>query len=342
VVASRSPERFGFLPELPTSPLVVALDARGRIRESRGRLVVPEHSLLTTLANAGYAALAGDTVFFAPLSRPGVVALGPRGDTLWLSAPAESLPTPEPRFRLVGGRVQIDYQPLNLALTLGPDGRLYVLRAADSAVTRARLDVIERASGQVVWRAELPNVRPTLAVNRLGRLYALDPDRLVGVIPSGHREPLAAFSLPRLGGGSLSLEDLAGRVVLINVWASWCGPCRIEMPALDSLLRSLDGPGFALVAISEDERRKDAERFVAELGLRLPVLFGDGRLQHQVHYPGLPYTLLLDGRGRIVRRWIGQLAPSDLELIRMQVYQELAASARDSGEHGSRHHHQHP
>ena len=326
--ATRSPERFAFLPEPAESPLVVALDAGGQTRAGAGSLIIPQHSLLATLANAGYAAATGDTVFFAPLSRSEIVAFGPAGDTLWVSRATEVPPTPEPVITLAGGgQVRVDYQPLNLAMTLGPDGRLYVLRAVDTAVERARVDVLEAGSGRVIWRADLGSPRATLAANRLGRVYLLDEDRLLGTIPASAREPLPDFDLPRLGGGGLSLGELSGRVVLVNFWASWCIPCRAEMPALDSLGVALRGAGLVLVAISEDENRKDAERFVAELGLAIPVVFGDGRLRSRFHYPGLPYTLLVDWQGRVVRRWIGQLGPGDVELIGLLARQEMAGSA---------------
>jgi thiol-disulfide isomerase/thioredoxin len=339
VIATRSPERFGFVPEAPESPAVVELDGQGRAVAGRGKLLVPEHSLLATLANSGYAAAAGDTVFLAPLSRSDVIALGPRGDTLWRSAATEVPPTPEPRIKLVAGQVRIDYQPLNLVMTLGPDGRLYLLRATDTALRQARLDVLDRSTGQVLWRADLPSPRATLAANRLGRVSSFDGDRLLGAIPPSARERLPDFDLPGREGGRASRGSLAGKVVLINVWASWCVPCRTEMPALDSLQRSLRAPGFAFLAISEDERRSDAERFLQELGLDFPVLFGDGRLRSLLHYPGLPYTLLVDREGRIVRRWIGQLGRPDFELIRMLARQELAApSLRSSGEETHHHH----
>jgi thiol-disulfide isomerase/thioredoxin len=266
----------------------------------------------------------GDTVYFAPLSRPQVVALGPDDDTLWTAPVINGPPGPEPRFAVEGGRARIDYQPLNLALTIGPDSRLYVLRAADTAVRRARLDVIERRSGEIVASALLLGPRATLAAGRLGRVYALDEASLLGGVPVEAREPLPAFDLPVRGGGRAQLADFAGRVLLLNLWASWCTPCRTEMPALDTLQRVLAGEGFAFLALNEDVDRRDAERFLAEFGFRFPVLYGDGDLQRLYGYPGLPYSILVDRRGRVIRRWIGELGPRDFALIRTLVRAELA------------------
>ncbi len=331
VLAARSPERFGFLPEPEGSPLIVRLDRAGRVRERRGGLRIPDHSLLATMANAGYVAGVGDTVFFAPLSRSHVVALGPARDTIWVSAAIDAPATPEPRFTVAGGHARIDYQPLNLALTLGPDGRLYVLRAADSAVRHARLDVIDRRSGEVVASAVLPGPRATLAIGQLGRVYGLDEARLLGAVPAEAREPLPPFDLPVMGGGRVALAGFAGKVLLLNLWASWCTPCRTEMPALDTLQRTLAGEGFAFLALNEDQNRRDADRFVAEFGFRFLVLYGEGRLQRLYHYPGLPYTLLVDRQGRVIRRWIGELGAGDLALIRTLVRSELGGAVDGPG-----------
>lgn len=348
VLVSRSPERFGFAPEERGTPVVVSITDEGGLGEARGTQVVPAHALLTTLANSGYLAAAGDTVYFAPVSRPEIVALGPGGDTIWTSSAADLPPAPEPRFRLVGGRAHIDYQPVNLALTLGPDGNLYVLRAADTAVRRTRLDVIDRANGHVLRSASFDTARVTLAANHLGRVYVLPADRLLRAVPRGRRESFPPFQLPRLGGGSVSLREMSGRVTLINVWASWCSPCRTEMPALDTLRRELASERFRFLALNEDEDRGAAERFVTEHGLEFPVLFGDGALKRKLHYPGLPYTVLLDQGGRIVRRWYGELGPADYATIRLLVRSEVLAGdpgampAPASGSATPHHHHDEP
>ena len=336
ILATRSPERFGFLPEPAESPVVAVLDSIGSMQAAVGSLVTPKHSLLATLANSGYAAAKGDTVFFAPLSRPETVALGYSGDTIWTSRAANVPPTSEPRIRLDRGRAVVDHQPVNLAMTLGPDGRLYLLRAANSEVSRARLEVLESSSGRVMGRAEVGSPRATLAANRVGRVYFLNEDRLLGTIPDPARELLPDFDLPLHGGGRMGPGALRGRVGLINFWASWCVPCRTETPALDSLGTALAGAGLVLVGISEDENRRDAERFLAELGVRMVVAFGDGRLRSRFHYPGLPYTLLVDRQGRVVRRWIGQLGRGDVELIGLLVRRELAGLATPVGGHQHR------
>ncbi len=340
VFATRSTERFSFLPESGEPALVMSLDAEGKPRGHRGSGPVPAHQLLTSLANSGHVVAMGDTLFFAPLSRRGVIALGPNGDTLWVAEARDTLPAPEPRFAVRGGSAQIDYQPTNLGLTVGPDRKLYLLRAADTALTRAWLDVLDPATGRTLTVTRLESPRATLAVNALGRIYRLDDFRLLGAIPASAREPLAPFDLPALGGGRVTLGSQAGKVVLVNFWASWCLPCRTEMPALDTLQRNLAGDGFAFFALNEDENRRNAERFLNDFHFSFPVLFGEGRLRQLYHYPGLPYTLLVDPAGRVIRRWIGELSRRDLTTIGLLVEAERGAQGSPRAAGAPHHHHE--
>ena len=109
-------------------------------------------------------------------------------------------------------------------------------------------------------------------------------------------------------GRSLRLADFAGRVVLLNIWATWCPPCREEMPALDALQRDLGGPNFAVVPISIDRDGIAAvRRFYREIGIRdLGLYWGeDLRVQLAFAAIGLPTTLLIDRRGRELARISG-------------------------------------
>ena len=94
-----------------------------------------------------------------------------------------------------------------------------------------------------------------------------------------------------------------------------------------TLKRALAGNGFAFLALNEDLNRRDAERFVAEFGFRFPVLYGEERLQRLYHYPGLPCTFLVDRKGRVIRRWIGEIGAGDLALIPTLVRSELGGAA---------------
>jgi peroxiredoxin len=118
------------------------------------------------------------------------------------------------------------------------------------------------------------------------------------------------FSLVDLSGRTVRLTNLRGRVVFLNVWATWCEPCRAEMPAMDALYARLRGPDFELLAVSADqEGRAVVENFVRDLRLTFPVLL-DPELQIADRYgvTGYPETFILDRNGIVLAHEIGPRA----------------------------------
>jgi len=123
----------------------------------------------------------------------------------------------------------------------------------------------------------------------------------------------APRALPELrfkdGSGELaSLADFRGKLVLLNVWATWCGPCREEMPTLDRLQATLGGPDFEVVALSIDRAGIGAvDAFYADIGVENLARYIDesGRVAQQLSALGLPTTLLLDREGREIARHVG-------------------------------------
>jgi peroxiredoxin len=115
------------------------------------------------------------------------------------------------------------------------------------------------------------------------------------------------FSVTDLAGNAVRLSALRGKVVLLNVWTTWCPPCRQEMPSMEQLYARLRGNDFALLAVSQDEDGKRVvEPFVRELRLTFPVLLDP---EHQVaeRYGvwGYPETFVIDRNGYVVERVIG-------------------------------------
>lgn len=109
-------------------------------------------------------------------------------------------------------------------------------------------------------------------------------------------------------GNDLTLDDFAGRYVLLNVWATWCPPCREELPTLEGLQRALGGDRFQVIALSTDTgRMADVEDLYRELGLDGSGVFVDstGAAMGNLAVFGLPTTLLIDGQGREVARKFG-------------------------------------
>lgn len=116
------------------------------------------------------------------------------------------------------------------------------------------------------------------------------------------------FSLPLIGkAGRLSLADQRGKVVLISFWASWCGPCRVEMPALDKAWPSYKGKDVAFIGVSVDDNPEAAERFLEAIPVGFPSLIdtrGDVS-GDSWRVSSLPTTVVLDRRGVVRARHLG-------------------------------------
>jgi thiol-disulfide isomerase/thioredoxin len=130
----------------------------------------------------------------------------------------------------------------------------------------------------------------------------------------------------------LTLADFRGRVVLLNVWATWCVPCRKEMPALDRLQARLGGQDFLVMALSVDRQGVVAvKRFYQEVGIEKLAIYVDpsGRGSHGLGLPGVPTTLLIDRQGREVARKMGAAewdAPEMLSLIQQTMHPQPASN----------------
>lgn len=118
------------------------------------------------------------------------------------------------------------------------------------------------------------------------------------------------FTLKNLRGENVSLSSLRGQVVMINFWATWCLPCREEMPAIQSLY---DRGGFAVMAVDFGESPEKVQAFLEELGVDLPVLLdSDGTVQELYHVRGYPTSFFLDSQGVVHFLHIGQLSEADI------------------------------
>lgn len=158
----------------------------------------------------------------------------------------------------------------------------------------------------------------------LGGAVAFAAVVLLTRTPAASRDDaLAPFAVASPSGDSLRSADLAGRVLLINVWASWCAPCREELPELDSLAAGYDSSRVTFVALSDDVDGAAAREFLTVFGgtAHLRVGLGLGRLKARYRYPGLPFTMLVDPAGRIVRTWYGFGGPPQLAAIDSMVRQ---------------------
>jgi thiol-disulfide isomerase/thioredoxin len=338
VVAVRSPY---YVPQLASlepdsAPLIRVLDTLGRPVAGLATIRRPAVPLLGHLVNAGAVAAAptpDGSVYFAPLVRDEIRKFGPGGEPRWTAKRGlpgtESDPVflPPPRGSTeLGLRSRI----VSVALALGPDGRLYALGSDDSSATRLRLDVVDTATGTIVSTRQLGAKPGAVALDRSGALVVLDADSLVAASPAspggGEREPFApAFALPDLSGDTITAAAFRGRVTLVNFWASWCDPCREEFPHMATLYREFDRKDFAIVAISDDVDAGKMRAFVRQFRPPFPILVGGGRMKQVYHYRGLPYSVLLDRRGRVIERIFGFGGAEEFRKLRETIAKEVRA-----------------
>ena len=134
-----------------------------------------------------------------------------------------------------------------------------------------------------------------------------------------------SISFMDAAGQPKTLADYSGKVVLLNIWATWCAPCRKEMPTLDRLQAKLGGQDFEVVALSMDKKGPDAvKKFYADIGITHLALNIDSSAKaiFALGAVGLPTTLLIDRDGKEVGRLIGPAewdAPDMVEFIRGRI-----------------------
>ena len=108
------------------------------------------------------------------------------------------------------------------------------------------------------------------------------------------------FTLKSLGGENLRLEEYRGQVVLINFWASWCGPCRQEMPILDRLHQRYEDTGFAVLGVNVEGEVAPAKKIVDKTNVTFPVLIDEGQSVSQLYdLEAMPSTVVVDRDGKV-------------------------------------------
>ena len=108
------------------------------------------------------------------------------------------------------------------------------------------------------------------------------------------------FASKSASGRNVRLSELRGQVVLVNFWASWCGPCRQELPLLNKIYEQYRAAGFTLLAVNLDDNRKDADAMLKRLDLRFPTLFDGGKSVAKLYgVDTMPATLVIDRDGRV-------------------------------------------
>lgn len=112
--------------------------------------------------------------------------------------------------------------------------------------------------------------------------------------------PAPDFKLGARGGNRLALSELRGQVVMINFWATWCGPCRQEMPLLEQMYRKYRALGFTLLGINVEPDPASAEGWLKETPVSFPILFDhENRVSKLYNVSGMPSSVLIDRKGNV-------------------------------------------
>jgi thiol-disulfide isomerase/thioredoxin len=140
-------------------------------------------------------------------------------------------------------------------------------------------------------------------------------------------EPAPAFALKDLEGKPLSLEEAKGKVVLLNFWATWCGPCRAEIPDLIELQKEFKDKLEIIALATDEDDAEEVKKFVAKEGINYPVAMDDDKVSGEYGgVPALPTSFVIDPQGRVVEKHVGLNDPSIYELeVRALLGQQVNA-----------------
>lgn len=187
--------------------------------------------------------------------------------------------------------------------------------------------------GSVARRARL--VAQGIAIGLVALLFALlvwtlvteEGGNLAEAAERGELPQAPDFTLERLDReGELTLSSLRGQGVVVNMWASWCFPCKEEAPVLEQLWQEERERGLVVVGVDVKDFRVDARRFARRFGLTFPIVYdGPGDTWDDYGLTGLPETFVLDRRGRVVEAFVGGInTTEDRERLQDAVRRALA------------------
>ena len=140
--------------------------------------------------------------------------------------------------------------------------------------------------------------------NRIGVIYRVMCVTLFFILAAanagavGVQDQAPDFTLKSLEGSNLRLDEFRGQVVLINFWASWCGPCRQEMPLLDRLHHRYEDTGFAVLGVNVEGKAGPAQEIVDKTNVTFPILIDDGqKVSEMYNLQAMPSTVVVDRDG---------------------------------------------
>jgi len=141
--------------------------------------------------------------------------------------------------------------------------------------------------------------------------------------------PAPDVQFTKIDGGVLKLTDLRGRVVVLNFWATWCVPCRSEIPALSSMQKALDADGLTIVGVSYDDTRELIQEFQKDLKQDYTIVLGGKDVGAQLPASPLPTTYFIDREGKIRDKFIGERSQATFESVIKPLLLEHSSTARN-------------
>jgi peroxiredoxin len=152
-----------------------------------------------------------------------------------------------------------------------------------------------------------------LAVAALAFLFSCSSTTAVAVRPVKDRKPAPDFILKDASGAAVKLSDYRGKVVLLNFWATWCGPCKLEIPWFIEFQQQFKDQGFAVLGVAmDDDGWQSVKPYVSERKVNYRVLLGDDAVS--LRYGGvesLPTTFVIDQEGRIASAHVGLIGKNE-------------------------------
>ena len=150
------------------------------------------------------------------------------------------------------------------------------------------------------------NPQPAQAAQPIKKETPVQALTKAGISPIKEKIPLADFTLPTLAGEQVTLSSLKGKVVFLNFWATWCPPCRAEMPSMERLYAKFKDKNFDILAVNLQEEPKPVKDFLTKNKLTFPVVLDtNGKIGSVYGVRGIPTTYLIDKEGFIVGGIVG-------------------------------------
>lgn len=178
-------------------------------------------------------------------------------------------------------------------------------------------EVVEEAPNQETVQVSSASGDGAKAVSGL---KGLNTGHMTAFVVKAEPQEIKSFEFQDETGATRTLDDWSGKVVLLNLWATWCGPCREEMPAFDRLKTKLNPDKFDLVAISIDRGGQEKpKKFLEQINIKNLKLYHDpkARLNFTLNALGMPTTLLINGEGKEIGRLVGPAEWDKPEAVRL-------------------------